>query len=105
MYNDFFDLKKNNLNSKHSTESRFVVRPENIVCRCVQALFSPEILQAGAVKGLILSFFVFPLCAHTLLGQRPFSNAAPSVWNRLPYKVRSSDMLTSFESALKSHLF
>jgi len=36
----------------HDVESRFVTGPENIlVCRRVHALFSPEILQDGAVKG------------------------------------------------------
>ena len=37
----------------HSIESRFVTGPSNILC----ALFSLEILQAGAVKGLILCVF------------------------------------------------
>ena len=40
-----------------------------------------------------------------LLGQRSFSYAAPSVWNSLPSKVRSSNIFTSFKSTLKSHLF
>ena len=55
----------------HSIECRFVIEQSNILfagvyvyvctfqpgkctaCRCVRASFSPEILQAGAVKGLI----------------------------------------------------
>ena len=37
----------------HSSESRFVIGPSSILC----ALFSPEILQAEAVKGLILLLF------------------------------------------------
>lgn len=36
----------------HSTERRRVIGQENIVCRCIHAAFSPEISQAGAVKGL-----------------------------------------------------
>ena len=37
----------------HSIESKCVIGPENYtVCRRVRASFSPEILQAGAVKGL-----------------------------------------------------
>ena len=37
------------------------------------------------------------VCMHSL-GQRSFSYAAPSVWNSLPWKVRSSNTLTSFKS-------
>ena len=37
----------------HRIESRFAIGPEKYtVCRHVLALFSPEILQAWAVKGL-----------------------------------------------------
>ena len=39
-----------------SIEIRFVTRPENTVRRRVGALFSPKMLRAGAVKGLIVSF-------------------------------------------------
>ena len=38
--------------SKHSTESRCYSSGKCNVCRCVCASFSPEILQAGTVKGL-----------------------------------------------------
>ena len=44
------------------------------------------------------------VCMHSL-GQRPFSCAAPSVWNSLPCKVRSSSTLPSFALSLKPHLF
>ena len=36
----------------HSTEGTCVIRPENTVCRHIRAAFSPETLQALAVKGL-----------------------------------------------------
>ena len=37
----------------HNIENRFVTGPESVpFCRLVRALFSPEILQAVAVKGL-----------------------------------------------------
>ena len=42
-----------------SIEIRFVTRPENTVRRCVGALFSPKMLRAGAVKGLIVYFLPF----------------------------------------------
>ena len=37
----------------HNTESRYVIRPENILFAgiCVH-FFNPEVLHAGAVKGL-----------------------------------------------------
>ena len=42
----------------HRTESRFVIGPgKYTVCKCVRALFSPEILQAWAVKGLMHLFY------------------------------------------------
>ena len=44
---------------------------------------------------LILSFSVFSVCTH-LLGQRSFYYAARSVWNSLPFQIRSSNTLTSF---------
>ena len=48
----------------HNIEIRFVIELENVlsagvcVCVCVCALFSPEVLQAVAVKGLMRAFFV-----------------------------------------------
>ena len=39
----------------HSTESRFVIRPSNILFGGVYVcMFTPGILQAGEVKGLIV---------------------------------------------------
>ena len=39
----------------HSIESRFFIGPSNVLFAgvCMSALFSPEFLQAEAVKGLI----------------------------------------------------
>ena len=49
------------------------------------------------------------LCVPTVrthsLGQRSFSYAAPTVWNTLPYKIRSSNTISSFKSSLKTDLF
>ena len=39
------------------------------------------------------------------LGRRSFSYAAPTVWNSLPYSLRSSTSLSSFCRGLKTHLF
>ena len=38
-------------------------------------------------------------------GDRAFSVAAPRLWNTLPRHVRHSPSLTSFKTALKTHLF
>ena len=38
-------------------------------------------------------------------GRRSFSFAAPTIWNSLPDKVRSSNTLLTFRKRLKSHLF
>ena len=49
----------------HSTESRFVTAPENILFGGVRVFFSPEMLQAGAVKGLItFSVRTYSLLTH-----------------------------------------
>ena len=38
-------------------------------------------------------------------GFRSFSNAAPTLWNVLPHDVRMAPSVTSFKTALKTHLF
>ena len=38
-------------------------------------------------------------------GHRSFSHAAPSVWNSLPHDIRHIRSVTSFKTALKTHLF
>ena len=42
---------------------------------------------------------------NSVLGQRAFSYAAPSLWNSLPLEIRSSNSLSSFRSKLKTYLF
>ena len=41
----------------------------------------------------------------TNTGTRVFSVCAPSVWNKLPPCIRSSEFLTCFRQRLKTHLF
>ena len=49
----FFALSSERIFMKtHSTEGRCVIGPENTVCMRIRASFSPEILQALALKGL-----------------------------------------------------
>ena len=38
-------------------------------------------------------------------GRRSFSFAAPSIWNSLPFSLRSTTTLQSFRAGLKTHLF
>ena len=38
-------------------------------------------------------------------GGRSFTIATPSVWNALPFKLRSCNSLSSFKSKLKTWLF
>jgi hypothetical protein len=38
-------------------------------------------------------------------GRRSFSFAAPTIWNALPFSLRSAPTVESFRSALKTHLF
>ena len=48
---------RKDFHQKANFESRCVIGPENIPFLGVRAAFSPDILQAGAVKGLrILNF-------------------------------------------------
>ena len=49
--------------------------------------------------------FCVPLVSTRSFGQRSFVHSAPSVWNSLPYQLRSSNSLVSFKSALKTHLY
>ena len=65
----------------HSSETITCYRTgKYTVCRRVRAFFSPEILQAGAVKGLISPLFFLPLCVGSptpLLFPLPSPNLPP----------------------------
>ena len=39
------------------------------------------------------------------LGDRRFSNAAPNIWNSLPYTIRKIGNIDTFKRALKTHFF
>jgi hypothetical protein len=45
------------------------------------------------------------LYGRVTFGGRSFSHAAPRLWNQLPNSIRTKPTLTSFKSALKTHLF
>ena len=49
--------------------------------------------------------FVTPHVNTKTFGERSFSYAGPSVWNKLPQTFCYSDSTSSFKAALKTHLF
>ena len=80
------------------------------VFSCVGLVFVAVIPQRGAADPEIkvpspdTSILCIPTVRTHSLGQRSFSNAAPAVWNTLPYEIRSSNTLSSFKSSLKTYL-
>ena len=51
----------------HNIENRFVIGPESVLfCRLVRALFSPDILQPVAAKGIIFIMMKLPEDARDL---------------------------------------
>jgi len=52
-----------------------------------------------AVTGLRKHLLLEP-AASTVIGSRGFSYAAPSIWNKLPLKIRSSSSFASFKRNL-----
>ena len=48
---------------------------------------------------------VQPCCNLKTYGERVFSVASPRLWNVLPLNIRNCKTITTFKSALKTHLF
>ena len=46
-----------------------------------------------------------PTITTTTFGRRTFAYMAPSLWNPLPYAIKSAQTLETFKSKLKTHLF
>ena len=46
-----------------------------------------------------------PATQHKIFGDPAFSMFGPKMWNMLPKDVRLSTSVTSFKTALKTHLF
>ena len=51
------------------------------------------------------NFLQIPDTRTKTFGDRAFSWAAPTLWNRLPVKLRKMDNLEGFKSAIKTVLF
>src|SRR5258706_146739 len=43
--------------------------------------------------------------ARTAIARRAFSQAAPAVWNSLPYDVRTAETFERFKSSIRTHLY
>ena len=52
---------------------------------------------------LLLSYRRFK--SKATLGDRPFTWAAPKLWNALPFNIRSASTVSIFKAKLKTHLF
>ena len=52
---------------------------------------------------LLLSYPRFR--SKATLGDRPFTCAAPKLWNALPFGIRSASTVNIFKAKLKTHLF
>ena len=46
-----------------------------------------------------------PSSVRTTFGRRAFSFVGPSIWNRLPEEVTSSETVSTFKRRLKTHHF
>ena len=46
-----------------------------------------------------------PFVRTKACGQRSFAYQGPATWNELPFDIRRKDSLSTFKSALKTHLF
>ncbi len=46
-----------------------------------------------------------PRFMNKALGARTFAYAAASLWNSLPLEIRAIDIIETFKSSLKTHLF
>ena len=48
---------------------------------------------------------IVPKCNLKTYGCRAFSHRAPTLWNALPNDIRQVELLETFKSKLKTHLF
>ena len=58
-------------------------------------------LRSSADPYLLL----IPKTKYKTFTARSFSISAPTIWNGLPYHVRTADNLLTFKSGLKTHLY
>ena len=63
--------------------------------------YKPSRSLRSSTKHLLVQ----PCCNLKTYGERAFSVAAPRLWNALPLNIRNCKTITTFKSALKTHLF
>ena len=68
---------------------------------CLLHLYSPSQPLHSSADTCLLKF---PLYKYKMKGDRAFSHFGPSVWNSLPPHIRNAATVTTFKSALKTHL-
>ena len=68
-------------------------------------LLSPYVPARTLRSSSDKSILCIPSNRTVTIGLKFFSYSAPKVWNSLPIHVRSSDSISSFKSALKTHFF
>ncbi len=49
--------------------------------------------------------FLATVQTRTAIARRAFSQAAPSVWNNLPYNVRTAETFERFKSSIRTHFY
>ena len=65
-------------------------------------IYTPSRTLRSASDPLVLRI---PRTKLSTFGSRSFSAYGPSLWNTLPLSIRQKPSLSSFKSALKTHLF
>ena len=71
----------------------------------LSSLLHPYVYRSThTLRSSSLDLLAIPRC-RTEFGKRAFSYSAPSVWNAIRIKIRSSPFLASIKRSLKSHFF
>ena len=65
------------------------------------SVYSPPRALRSSDKYLLVK----PSINLVTFGQKSFCYAAPDVWNKLPFEIRSCTVLTSFKNKLKTHFY
>lgn len=65
----------------------------------------PYSITAHRLRSSGQSLLKVPRTYHKTFGDRAFAHSGPSLWNELPFDIRSSPTVTVFKSKLKTYLF
>ena len=74
----------------------------NYLTKYIQAKSQPVKMLRNDYDYFLLSV---PCISNYNRTERSFKYAGPSVWNRLPYHVRTCNDINEFKSKLKTYLF